>query len=405
MDNLSHSIAGWIAAEAALALSQMKPKHHSEKPLPSFNLRRSAITLSIVGNNLPDTDIIYTPIESRPLGYLLHHRGHTHTVLVGVIMAALVYGAFMWFKRHEPFSNKERLALFILTLLGPLLHLALDGTNNYGIHPFWPWDSSWIFGDTIFIIEPLYWAITFPFIMMKFSQHAKPWVRILVPGLLWALVSGIMILLIWNPLGSMVALFLFCMFFAVSFLISRKRFSLTWIIGASLTVTASFALGKVWAQKHSQRHAPSHAPPEWSNIDTVYTPFPSNPGCWNTKSLEQAGNQLQLRTDAFCLHPLTTLPPRQKDSVTHRYHASDLHALNARCDGAAYLKFSRLPYYKPDNRFADDLRYHDTQRRSFASFILPEIPKCPKYVPDWTPPRDKLLRQGSRLQMPEPSQR
>src|SRR5262245_42957762 len=49
----------------------------------------------IVAANLPDADLFYTSITPPPLGYLLHHRGHTHTV-VGIIMLAIAMALVLW---------------------------------------------------------------------------------------------------------------------------------------------------------------------------------------------------------------------------------------------------------------------------------------------------------------------
>ena len=49
--------------------------------------RRLFYAAGIVAANLPDLDLFYTAVTPAPLGYLLHHRGHTHT-LVGLVVQA-----------------------------------------------------------------------------------------------------------------------------------------------------------------------------------------------------------------------------------------------------------------------------------------------------------------------------
>ncbi len=44
-----------------------------------------------------------------------------------------------------------------MALAGRLSHLALDYTNSYGVHPFWPIENSWYNGDAVFIVEPWVW--------------------------------------------------------------------------------------------------------------------------------------------------------------------------------------------------------------------------------------------------------
>src|SRR5262245_13314230 len=77
MDNLTHSLLGAALAELAL------PRDASRVT------RRVLFAVGIVASNLPDVDLLYTGITAPPLGYLLHHRGHTHTV-VGLLVQGLL---------------------------------------------------------------------------------------------------------------------------------------------------------------------------------------------------------------------------------------------------------------------------------------------------------------------------
>src|SRR5687768_1114261 len=58
-------------------------------------------------------------------------------------------------------------------LLTPLLHIAMDFGNNYGVHPFWPLDNRWFYGDSIFIIEPLFWAACAPLAFIFRTRPAR----------------------------------------------------------------------------------------------------------------------------------------------------------------------------------------------------------------------------------------
>ena len=49
-----------------------------------------------------------------------------------------------------------------VAFLAPLLHIAMDATNSYGVHPFWPFYDGWLYGDSVFIVEPLLWAAAAP---------------------------------------------------------------------------------------------------------------------------------------------------------------------------------------------------------------------------------------------------
>src|SRR4051812_3839266 len=88
MDNLTHSLIG-ITLARTLSGSQ----NSAEKPKAALD-PRAVLWTSVLGNNLPDFDFIVPPLlGGGKLGYLLHHRGHTHTVLflplLGLIAAAV----------------------------------------------------------------------------------------------------------------------------------------------------------------------------------------------------------------------------------------------------------------------------------------------------------------------------
>ena len=62
MDNVTHSLAGMLVAEALCAA-----RGESRAPL-----RRRAWLLSALANNLPDTDVLYGWLGGPRLGSLLH---------------------------------------------------------------------------------------------------------------------------------------------------------------------------------------------------------------------------------------------------------------------------------------------------------------------------------------------
>src|SRR6188768_1978193 len=92
-------------------------------------VRAAAYLVSALANNLPDVDIVYTWITGpRPLGSLLHHRGHTHTLLLALPGAWLLgLGVWRWFSRRTADATPRDRQLFLgLALAGVVLHLAMD---------------------------------------------------------------------------------------------------------------------------------------------------------------------------------------------------------------------------------------------------------------------------------------
>jgi inner membrane protein len=75
MDNLTHTLISAMVGEVI---------HRSTPPsqtLTESARRNVAIAVMVIGGNLPDSDVIYTAWAGAKLDYLLHHRGHTHTIV------------------------------------------------------------------------------------------------------------------------------------------------------------------------------------------------------------------------------------------------------------------------------------------------------------------------------------
>src|SRR5690606_11987547 len=167
--------------------------------------RRLFVPTLAIGSNLPDIDLLYTTVGQGKLEYLLHHRGHTHTIIGAIVLALGLWLLHEWWwrrRQHVP-TPVERRALIAASMAGPLLHLALDGTNSYGVHPFWPFDNRWRYGDAVFIVEPLFWAASAPLVFLLRSIWSRAFVAL---ALILGLVLGVRTQLVPAPLlGAFVA--------------------------------------------------------------------------------------------------------------------------------------------------------------------------------------------------------
>src|ERR1700753_2709646 len=161
MDNLTHSLIGMVAGEAVARLTPV-----SKGGLALETRRGLLVTLATVGGNLPDIDLVltYRGFARDKLEYLLEHRGYTHTVLGCLVLATLMYLVVEGWARYRRLSmtRNDRLMLAAVAVFGTLLHLGMDALNSYGVHPLWPFYDGWIYGDLIFIVEPLYWLAVAP---------------------------------------------------------------------------------------------------------------------------------------------------------------------------------------------------------------------------------------------------
>ena len=162
--------------------------------LPDGTFRRLVVVCLVVGSNLPDADLLYTSLGGGPLAYVLQHRGYTHT-LVGALAGSALWwcGCALWLRyRHLRATAVEQTWLAAAGASGVLLHLAMDYTNNYGVHPFWPFYDGWVYGDSVFILEPLLWLAALPLVFLLETVVARVLVALLLGVItLLVLVSGV----------------------------------------------------------------------------------------------------------------------------------------------------------------------------------------------------------------------
>ena len=152
MDNITHSLFGATVSETLwVALPE------STKRTLAPQTRRALFLASVLGNNLPDFDFLYAPLmHANPqLGNLLHHRGHTHTVPIALLQGLLMLGICAFLQRvlKRFHFTKEWKWISWMAFLAPLTHIALDFLNNYGVHPFWPIDNTWKYGDWVLCLS------------------------------------------------------------------------------------------------------------------------------------------------------------------------------------------------------------------------------------------------------------
>ena len=137
MDNICHTLVGAALGEAGLK-------------------RRTALgsaTLMIAAN-FPDIDVIAVPL-GHSLGF---RRGITHgipaLVILPVILTLLMVGWRRWRGKGNAPDPK---GLLLLSAIGIATHPFLDWMNTYGMRWLMPFDSTWWYADTLFIVDPWIW--------------------------------------------------------------------------------------------------------------------------------------------------------------------------------------------------------------------------------------------------------
>ncbi|KRB79168.1 metal-dependent hydrolase [Noviherbaspirillum sp. Root189] len=407
MDNLSHSVTGLAVGELL---------HRSLPDEADTNQQRIRHRLLLatcwLASNFPDLDLVLTPLLPSPLGYLLHHRGHTHTVLYA-LPQALLLALVLWLlwpaaRRLLRDSGTARIGFVLSLIIGFALHLSMDYLNSYGIHPFHPFDSRWLYGDMVFILEPVFWiALGMPMAMLAPGRALKTVLVILLAGVpVYFTLRGF---LSWGSLTALLAVAL----------ITGVGQSRCGPHGRrALVLSFAIALGFVGVQSAASHRAKALVASYLTQhdagtrvLDTSMSAFPANPLCWSFVSVEsnEAAGTYGLKRGVVSIAPQMTPPAAcpdnfantaQQKSVTPAIalfteDQGSLQALrrlqNENCHFNAWMRFARAPL--ADARGSSDLRFASTPRGNFTTldFAAFAHAECPAYVPRWGYPREDLL--------------
>lgn len=408
MDNITHSLVGALTAESGLAFLKTKS---SDVPV-SKKTRLVFWITALLANNFPDLDIVYCSfLKPNRLQYLLNHRGHTHTLILLPVQALLillgVWGYGKW--KKTTFERKDWIGIGTLAFVGVFLHLFLDFLNQYGVHPFWPFNNQWIFADMLFIVEPWIWVTLLP---LFFYATSKKYIR---AGVLTLLASGLG--LIWFTGYIPLSIALVCTLWTVGlFFLFRK-------VGEGLRLTVCYASVTLfvlifcfeshWLTQSIQSRFEREEPGVVVN-DVILSPFPSNPICWQVVTVETLPTRInvKLRRGVVSIFSKLYAPEEclrlissdMKFSKTHpqvvwtteiRFLREELKKLfQENCYAAAQLKFVRAPFWyrEKGKLYLADLRFETPNRANFSRLEIPPKPtECPQFIPPWDEPRRDIL--------------
>jgi inner membrane protein len=408
MDNVTHALAGLLLADVTTHVLARRTGTPVARPV-----RRTAAVLGVVAAELPDLDILYSgPVLGMgKLGYLLHHRGHTHTVLAAVVAALLLWGLTLWWSRAVR-EGPVRRAMLALALAGTLSHIALDWTNSYGVHPFWPVDNRWFYGDQVFIVEPWLWVLAIP--PLVFGARSRVGRGLLLGALGLILVASFTL----GVVPRAVAITLLLAALGWSLLAWRATAGARVALGGGAWLAFETLSGVASA---SARGTVARAVPV-GLADVVLTPAAANPLCLDALVVEATDSLYRvhratvaawpaLQSAAACGRAGTRGVLASGDvgilragrvAVAHAPDASitwhvawaarraELVALAERCDVRAALGFMRVPVWQvaADGTIRlSDLRY-GTGGDGFADVEFGAVEgECPAPVPPWVPPR------------------
>lgn len=433
MDNITHGLAGMLMADVAV---QSVARRSARAVSPRF--RRAAVLLGIVAAEFPDSDLVYSGplVNMGPLGYLLHHRGHTHTLLWASVSAIVLwFGARWWVRRGDGVDRATSGGVLLaLAFAGTWSHLLLDWTNSYGVHPFWPFDNRWYYGDAVFIVEPWLWIVAIPPLLFGArTRGGRVVLSLLGVGILLA--SWFTGQVAREPAIALTVAA--AVWMGVQWWMHRARSSSIGS-GSDRSVARPWSGVAVWAAvsavflitSHLVRGAVARSLSASGDVvrDVVLNPAPANPLCWTVLAVSTSADGAQYRLtsgnaapfapqiaahcgggsavsggDVLSGLPNTTAVTEPATASLHWQSAwtvpvDSLRTLVASsCELAAALRFMRTPVWQ---RAADgaielaDARYG--VRGGFTAFrFAPPPAPCTltgKWIPPWTPPRAELLR-------------
>jgi inner membrane protein len=283
VDLLTHSVAG-----TALAVTVLRGRERS----PGYSL---GLFLGALAGVFPDCDDLGRPFGAAQhgLSYTLYHRGWTHTIVACLAFAIVVFVlAHLVAKNRPPVGH-----LFGIGLGASLLHVLMDSTNDYGVHPFWPFANRWIYGDFIFLLEPLVVTSLLPLALSGILQDRGS--RAINMAQLKAAVAFVLLLLgfywyrvsqhLWlTPLtATVVSLWLIGQLVAACAF--ERRAVIAW--SSLLAVMGVFWIGSV-AAKRAARRALNEAGAQAELIQLDATPAPANPFCWRLVAVARQGDEI-----------------------------------------------------------------------------------------------------------------
>jgi len=411
MDNLTHTLIGAVAGETLARTTRP-----GGAGLPASTRRDLLVMVSALGSNLPDLDIVWTwrGFSDSSIAYLLEHRGYTHTLVGCAALALLLYlGALLWVRwRTWPFARSDHVTLAAMAAIAVFGHLGMDALNSYGVHPFWPWNNRWYYGDSLFIVEPLYWIAALPLLFVLRSRLARY-------GLALAACVALIAVFGLQRAQPVQEIGIAAIAAALTFVGRRctPRLAALCAATAMLCLTGTFVAASHAAGKRMTALAASGFPAA-STLDTVLTPGPTNPGCWDVLLLQTEGPTYttrhgvlatgSARNPARCSRiqqgqggTAIATPVAGTSSAdltwigeTRLPRARFAELAKTDCAARELLQFARAPFAVERNGqwILGDLRFDRGVGAGFATLLLPRGLDTPcRFSAPWTPPRTDLL--------------
>jgi inner membrane protein len=373
VDNITHSLIGATLAELAVPANASSAQ------------RRLFFTAGIIAANLPDADLVYTSISPPPIGYLLHHRGHTHTIVGCIALAAAFWAVVKIIPGLRRAVSEAPRRFWTLIAVALLSHITADSWNVYGVHPFWPFDNRWYYGDAINIYEP--WLFLFLGVAAAWNtQHPRG--RLVMTGVVIAIPLALAGLGMMAS-GALVALSVvgIGLGWAMRHMVPARRSAL------AATAVIVFVIG-MFGMNHIAHAASIASLPdrEGALVDVVLSPRAAMPVCWTTLTIQKVESRGEYVMRRGQLALFSNVCGTRTDVATVDW-STTLHESLPRLRGLArsdcwvraWLQFGRAPVATATD--ISDIRFGSA---GFTTMPLGGHTGCPQHLTNWTMPRADL---------------
>ncbi|MFQ5743227.1 MAG: metal-dependent hydrolase [Acidobacteriota bacterium] len=157
MDPITHALAGGLVARTGLSHRLLPPE-----------LERRGVIWTAAFSLAPDLDAV-SGFSNDPLAFLRYHRGFTHSILGGGVLAVILALIFA-----RLFPGVRRWRLLALTATGVYLHILLDLMNSYGTVLLYPFRATRYTLDWLFTIDPTFTGILLGAVLAVYLLRRAP---------------------------------------------------------------------------------------------------------------------------------------------------------------------------------------------------------------------------------------
>lgn len=137
----------------------------------------------MLASNLPDVDLA-TSFQGAT-AYLEHHRGFSHGILGGPLLALALALAL-----RVTLRGARLIALLLCSAIGIASHVFMDLWTSYGTRVLAPFDRRWLTFDLVFIVDPWILALLMVGALWRRGALQAPGIASAALGLVLAYVGG-----------------------------------------------------------------------------------------------------------------------------------------------------------------------------------------------------------------------